>query len=89
MTYRTALKQSKDLYLVQFEMDNGLCIIDDGKFVEKNDLKLNELKLVNYGSYLKAKIVGIGKYIYNIVYIHIIIVLLISWYVLIKVTRKH
>ena len=64
MTYRTALKETEDLYLVQFQMDNGLCIIDDGKFVDKNDLKLNKLKLVKYGSsHLEATIVGIGKYI--------------------------
>ena len=62
MTYRTALKETKDLYLVQFQMDNGLCIIDDSKFVDKNNLKLNELKSVKYGSsHLEAKIVGIGK----------------------------
>ena len=59
MTYRTALKETKDLYLVQFQMDN---VIDDSKFVDKNNLKLNEQKLVKYGSsHLEAKIVGIGK----------------------------
>ena len=62
MTYRTALKETKDL--VQLQVDNGLCIIDDGTFVDKKDLKINKLKLVKYGSsYLDATIVGIGKHI--------------------------
>ena len=60
MTYRTAVKETKDL--VQLQVDNGLCIIDDGTFVDKKDLKINKLKLVKYGSsYLDATIVGIGK----------------------------
>ena len=64
MTYRTALKETKDLYSVQFQVDNGLCITDDGKFVDKKDHKINKLKLVKYGSsYLDVTIVGIGKYI--------------------------
>lgn len=61
MTCRTALKETKDLYLVQLQVDNGLCIIDDGKFVDKKDLKINKLKLVKYdSSYLDATVVGIG-----------------------------
>ena len=64
MTCRTALKETKDLYLVQLQVDNGLCIIDDGKFVDKKDLKINKLKLVKYdSSYLDATVVGIGKHI--------------------------
>ena len=69
MTYRTALKDTQDLYLVQFKIDNGLCMIEDTKFETKDNIQIGTVKRVKYGtSYLDATIVGIGKYI---VYLHI------------------
>ena len=69
MTYRTALKNSKDLYLVQFKLDNGLCIINDDKLEKKRNLEVGTIKRVKYGSsYLDAVIIGIGKYIVHIHY---------------------
>ena len=47
MTYRTALKETKELYLVQFQMDN--------------DLKLKLVKYSS--SHVESTIIGIGKYI--------------------------
>ena len=57
------------MYLVQFKIDNGLCMIEDTKFETKDNVEIGTVKHVKYGtSYLDATIVGIGKYI---VYLHI------------------
>ena len=83
MTYRTALKDTQDLYLVQFKIDNGLCVMEDTKFETKDNIEIGTVKRVKYGtSYLDATIVGIGKYI---VYLHInciynIVILLLHFY---------
>ena len=83
MTYRTALKDTQDLYLVQFQIDNGLCVIDETKFETRDNVEIGIVKRVKYGtSYLNATIVGIGKYI---VYLYInciynIVILLLHSY---------
>ena len=54
---------------MQFQIDNGLCVIDETKFETQDNIEIGIVKRVKYGtSYLNATLVGIGKYI---VYLHI------------------